>query len=290
MNRCKIVEDLLPLYIEELTGDETGEFVREHLGECEVCAAIHCRMTAPVREQTENADLKKLLRKNILEWTGRILLALVLAIGLPVYFCWEIGAFGERTVLRSDVSGREFVVVDNSDAGLFNRGGAYIITPDGKGRNLKGDKQFEELEIDWAPNGEYYFAWWKFDGDDESYFWGDESVMAPNEEGNASYSYEDRKWPQEWNFLERMTEYMLSTPELQGRELGRIEFEFDMWSEDSQRLYFNFSTEENYRGRIRFDCVTKEFTVTEAYLVGYREIRIPVDTLDILAGETEPDA
>lgn len=30
-NKCKIVQDLLPNYIEKLTSNETSEFINEHL-------------------------------------------------------------------------------------------------------------------------------------------------------------------------------------------------------------------------------------------------------------------
>ena len=34
---CDIISDLLPLYLEHKTSEETGEFIREHLQECEAC-------------------------------------------------------------------------------------------------------------------------------------------------------------------------------------------------------------------------------------------------------------
>lgn len=34
---CDIISDLLPLYLEQKTSEETGEFIREHLQECECC-------------------------------------------------------------------------------------------------------------------------------------------------------------------------------------------------------------------------------------------------------------
>jgi hypothetical protein len=36
-NECKIVSDLLPLYIEDMVCEETAEFVKNHLSECENC-------------------------------------------------------------------------------------------------------------------------------------------------------------------------------------------------------------------------------------------------------------
>ena len=34
---CKIVQDLLPNYIEKLTNDETNKYIEEHLKECSEC-------------------------------------------------------------------------------------------------------------------------------------------------------------------------------------------------------------------------------------------------------------
>ena len=34
---CKIVQDLLPNYIEKLTNDETNKYIEEHLNNCEDC-------------------------------------------------------------------------------------------------------------------------------------------------------------------------------------------------------------------------------------------------------------
>ena len=36
-NECKIISDLLPLYSENLVCEETAEFVKNHLSECEGC-------------------------------------------------------------------------------------------------------------------------------------------------------------------------------------------------------------------------------------------------------------
>lgn len=38
-NECKIVSDLLPLYIEDMVSEETSEFIKEHLEKCESCKA-----------------------------------------------------------------------------------------------------------------------------------------------------------------------------------------------------------------------------------------------------------
>ena len=37
---CKIVQDLLPNYIERLTNNDTNKYIEEHLNECEECKNI----------------------------------------------------------------------------------------------------------------------------------------------------------------------------------------------------------------------------------------------------------
>ena len=38
--KCKIVQDLLPNYIDKLTSEETNSFVEKHLEECNECHEI----------------------------------------------------------------------------------------------------------------------------------------------------------------------------------------------------------------------------------------------------------
>lgn len=40
INECKIVQDLLPNYIEELTNEETNKYIDEHLKKCENCKKV----------------------------------------------------------------------------------------------------------------------------------------------------------------------------------------------------------------------------------------------------------
>ena len=36
-NECKIVEDLLPLYVEKMVSAQTSDFIKEHLEKCPMC-------------------------------------------------------------------------------------------------------------------------------------------------------------------------------------------------------------------------------------------------------------
>ena len=84
MNKdCSIVQDLLPLYAEDLLREETKEFVDEHLAQCEACRAELTALRAEVAPASVSAqplrDLKKQLQRK--RFTA-VLLAVTLALTL----------------------------------------------------------------------------------------------------------------------------------------------------------------------------------------------------------------
>ena len=46
---CKVVQDLLPNYIENLTSEETNKFIEEHLKNCPECQAMLENMKADIK-------------------------------------------------------------------------------------------------------------------------------------------------------------------------------------------------------------------------------------------------
>ena len=66
-NDCKIVQDLLPNYIENLTSEETNSYIKEHLEKCEECKKIYENMRKNIKvNNTENnkKDVKYLKKYN----------------------------------------------------------------------------------------------------------------------------------------------------------------------------------------------------------------------------------
>lgn len=57
-NECKIVEDLLPVYLDDLCQEETAEFVAGHISGCESCSEKYRAMKKPIPE--EKVDKKKI--------------------------------------------------------------------------------------------------------------------------------------------------------------------------------------------------------------------------------------
>ena len=56
MKNCRIVQDLLPNYIEKLTSEETNTFIEEHLTECEDCKKIYETMKKDYKIENEKRD------------------------------------------------------------------------------------------------------------------------------------------------------------------------------------------------------------------------------------------
>lgn len=55
---CKIVQDLLPNYIEKLTNEETNKYIEEHLKNCDECKKIIENMQKKLNIHTDNKDKK----------------------------------------------------------------------------------------------------------------------------------------------------------------------------------------------------------------------------------------
>ena len=91
MNKdCSIVQDLLPLYAEDMLREETKEFVDAHLAQCEACRAELAALKADVKPAPVSAqplrDLKRQLRRKKLT---AVLLAVALALTLaPAGFAY----------------------------------------------------------------------------------------------------------------------------------------------------------------------------------------------------------
>ena len=68
-NDCSIVQELLPLYKEDMVSKDTADFVRQHLDQCDECRAEFERLAVPVVQhaQIDSGPLKtikKQIRRN----------------------------------------------------------------------------------------------------------------------------------------------------------------------------------------------------------------------------------
>ena len=54
---CDIVRDLLPNYIENLTGENTNKYIENHIKECENCSQLLNKMRKDITIETNTSDL-----------------------------------------------------------------------------------------------------------------------------------------------------------------------------------------------------------------------------------------
>ena len=105
---CGVVRDLLPSFVEGLTGPETDAAVEAHLAACPACARLRWDMAAPEGEQAETAKevdyLKAVRRKNTRRVAAAIVctaLLLAAAFAAKVFIIGTPAQKGELVVMDS---------------------------------------------------------------------------------------------------------------------------------------------------------------------------------------------
>ena len=57
---CKIIQDLLPNYIEKLTSEDTNDYIKNHLKECKDCTDVFNAMQKDFKLSENNVDKRKI--------------------------------------------------------------------------------------------------------------------------------------------------------------------------------------------------------------------------------------
>lgn len=252
MNECKIVQDLLPLYAEDLISAETREFVDTHCAGCCECAGQRDRMCAELNQEETSVDYKKNMRRGVIGIVAKTLLACFLAIGGYLYFLWELGILDKQ--VYEAVNGNYRFEVTDEDAGFFE-GGAVIVTPDGCGVNLIGDRSYQNFEVWYHPDGKGYFACISYDDHQDTWL----CLSEYDEELGMDTS---RYFP-EGEITERDFLAILRASEEGQKYLTEDAIiTFDRWSEAGQfrgrYAYFNYEIPGGWCGEIIYDVVEQK--------------------------------
>lgn len=97
MKECKIVQDLLPSYIEKLTSKDTNEYIEGHLKTCENCTSVYHDMKAEIKVNTTSPkaeiDYMKKVRKKMRIAEKLLYIILLLFIIFVLVFWREIFSF-----------------------------------------------------------------------------------------------------------------------------------------------------------------------------------------------------
>lgn len=178
---CKIVQDLLPNYIENLTNEETNCFIEEHLKQCEECKKMHENMKKELEIDTTKRDKRevKYIKKfsNKLKILKMILLVILIAfVGVISYKIIVIKSMQGKMENYKDITnfhitktsyGFQQVVVQE----IFHKDGNYLV------HNKNINEENQKREIYSTKNGNHYFT----TGDDKIAILNSEPVNAPEE-------------------------------------------------------------------------------------------------------------
>lgn len=254
MNECKIVQDLLPLYAEDLVSPETKKFVDDHCDGCEECGRQKERMCANLNQEETPVDYKHNMRRGILGIVGKTLLAGVFAMGLCFYGLWEWG-FLNKQVYTAPNGDYRFEVLD-CDAGLF-RGGACITTPEGRDITLYGNQQYVDFQVWYHPDSKGYFACINYEDHQDTWL----CLSQYDEELDVEIN---RCFPED-EITGRDFFSILRASEKGQRYLTEDAIiTFDRWSEAGQFrgrfLYFNYEIPGGWFGEIIYDVEAGEVT------------------------------
>ena len=92
--KCSIIQDLLPIYCDDLTSEDSREEIEKHLAECETCREVYENMkTKEINITVPDKDirpLKKVNKQNRFKIIGVALAALVFWFGVFIFVFWGI--------------------------------------------------------------------------------------------------------------------------------------------------------------------------------------------------------
>lgn len=132
MNNCNIVRDLLPLYVDKLTGESSNEFIQKHIEICVECQILLERMCKPIGESNiiENTNYKKALQQKKRKITRKNLVITVVALLIGIIFCitilWSRGYFYIVEKQISPDGTNKAIAYSKNVSGIFPNSGFTI--------------------------------------------------------------------------------------------------------------------------------------------------------------------
>jgi len=259
MNECKIVEDLLPLYAEELVSRETAEFIGEHCDRCDRCRKLleRSKVVLPV-ETVDTGDYQKALKK---ERTHSAMLGALFATVMIVLSMLALVFVAGHVPVKLD---REPIILVSPD-GIHSFKGEYYTSPLGLNRGIYfteksavGEGQgtnedwIEILDAQWSPDGtDLFFTVEMKNGETEMEIW----YHNYSETGGRGGIFplisrtEDRR---DYNDLTAEFTKLLAQWEKFPTGWDSITYEFVGWGEDSESAYIRCKTDNGYEDVVYF--------------------------------------
>lgn len=117
---CRVVQDLLPNYIEELTNEETNRYIEEHLKKCEECKKVSENMKNDFKlncTKRDNREVKYIKKFNTeMKALKFILLLIVIVFTITV---------GRNIIILTDLSNKSQQIVDDNKQNYYIKVESY---------------------------------------------------------------------------------------------------------------------------------------------------------------------
>lgn len=285
MTDCKLVEDLMPLYADELTSPETNEWIETHLAQCPECRAMwnRCAEPLPQTPAMDESSIRKAMMKDArrMTWEGLkrflviSLLPVLMMTGFLFYVAWSYGAFApvENTASAySEIFGgqRTVQILDRDSVGPRIGGPGSILRIHQEYEYLYGKTSdwktcWEDVQIEIAPNGtfllldavtpdgrsDYFIIAYHYELDDMGGWI--KARLYPRQPANVRYDqYQD-------GLTAILTQYCRENTEM-AQDWEEIRFAFKQWSEDSMAVEFFYWTDTGEIGTVTYSMEGQEST------------------------------
>lgn len=272
MNECKIVEDLLPLYAEDLVSPETAGFISEHCDRCINCRKLleRCKVVLPV-ETMDTVTYQKALKK---ERTHSAMIGALFATVMIVLSLLALVFVAGHIPIKLE---KEPILLESPD-GIHSFKGEYYESMLGTNRGLyvtkkgrSGEGQgtnegwIEILDAQWSPDGtDLFFTIEMENGETEMEIW----YHNYSETGGYGGVFPllsrtpDRR---DYNDLTAEFTSLLAKWEEFPTGWESISYEFVGWGEDSESAYIRCKTDNGYEDEVYFgfDFVGKAIWIIE---------------------------
>lgn len=267
MNECKLVEDLLPLYAEELVSEESADFIREHCAGCAHCRKLLHRSEEVIPMKTDMPNYKKALKRDRTQsiLTGMAIAIIVMALAVAVYLVGYMPQKLETEPICLESPDGIHSLTAKPYTSLFGTNEGLYITFRSDGGFNAGDRinWMEILEAHWSPDGtDLFLAVQMKTGETRMEIWyhnyGENS-------GHGGYFPYMTKNGWDYDDLSAECTKLLSEQGKLPDGWTSITYEFVKWGDDSESVHLRWKTDNGHEETtyFGFDFVDKKLWIIE---------------------------
>lgn len=151
--KCEVINDLLPLYVDDVLSKESRELVEEHICECESCKKtlenMSGKVSLPVSPELRMDDTKPIkgLKKFITKWKRLTAAVIVLAVIAVLFLS---GMYASTKLIKIPYDGHNFTVElrDNSYCIVNHGSGSFGYSADGNTNTGEWNVEFYTTLLD----------------------------------------------------------------------------------------------------------------------------------------------